>query len=88
MKLFPWKRRTGSEDVPNSESDEIFWPLDLLPEDCANSRILTWGYDSKVSHFFGGAANQSSIAQHAQNLLYAIRRLGPVSRPTRSKAFH
>ena len=78
----------GSKDAQISGLHEIFWPLDLLAEDCVNSRILTWGYDSKVSHFFGGATNQSSIAEHAQNLLSAIRRLDPVSRQVGSTAFH
>jgi len=62
-------------------AEEVFWPLDLLPEDCKNSRILTWGYDSMVSHFFNGPANQSNISAHAKNLLQAlkIRRLDCVS---------
>lgn len=65
----------------NIEANEVFWPLDLLPDDCGNARILTWGYDSKVSHFFGGATNQSNITAHARNLLHAlkIRRLKCVS---------
>ncbi|KAF8850232.1 hypothetical protein BDZ45DRAFT_603143, partial [Acephala macrosclerotiorum] len=52
---------------------EVFWPLDLLPADCTNARILTWGYDSKVSHFLGGPTNQSNIIDHAKNLLRALR---------------
>ncbi|MCJ1403576.1 hypothetical protein MMC11_006799, partial [Xylographa trunciseda] len=79
-KLFSWKHGAGSKDAYKSEPDEVFWPLDLLPEDCANSRILTWGYDSEVSHFFGGATNQSNISAHARNLLYGIRRLKIVLR--------
>lgn len=65
------------------EPTEIFWPLDLLPLDCTNSRILTWGYDSKVSHFFGGASNQSNITSHSQNLLAGLKRsrLDSVSDP-------
>jgi hypothetical protein len=80
-KLFSRKHRAESKDARELEADEVFWPLDLLPEDCARSRILTWGYDSKVSHFFGGAANQNNISGHAKNLLHAlkIRRLDCVS---------
>jgi hypothetical protein len=83
-KLFSMKRRTGPEDPHKLEPDNVFWPLDLLPKDCGNSRVLTWGYDSKVSNFFGGAASQSNIRAHAQNLLHAlkIQRLDCVSSST------
>jgi hypothetical protein len=80
-KLFSRTWRAESKDAQRPAADEVFWPLDLLPEDCTTSRILTWGYDSKVSHFFGGAVNQSNITAHARNLLHAlkIRRLDCVS---------
>jgi ankyrin repeat domain-containing protein 50 len=80
--LFSRKGRLQLKHPHQLESDEIFWPLDLLPDDCGNLRILTWGYDSKVSHFFNGAVNQSSITAHARNLLQALKvcRLSCVSR--------
>ncbi|RXG50106.1 hypothetical protein VDGE_00962 [Verticillium dahliae] len=59
---------------------DCFWPRDLLPNDCPNSRILTYGYDSHVSHFFSGAANQTNVVGHASSLLHdleAIRRDDP-----------
>ena len=73
-KLFSRRHKAALGEDEKSEERGIFWPLDLLPLDCANARILTWGYDSKVSHFFGGATNQSNIAAHARNLLYALAR--------------
>jgi ankyrin repeat domain-containing protein 50 len=81
-KLFSRKQRTGLEDAHKPKVDAIYWPLDFLPDDCVNSRILTWGYDSKVSNFFGGAASQSNIRAHALNLLQAlmVERLNFVSR--------
>ncbi|KAH8803520.1 hypothetical protein F5884DRAFT_508819 [Xylogone sp. PMI_703] len=72
-KIFSRKHRSRSQDTHRLELETVFWPLDFLVEDCANSRILTWGYDSRVSNFFGGAANQSNIGAHAQNLLRAIK---------------
>lgn len=83
-KLFSTIRGTVPEDLHTLEPLSVFWPLDLLPMDCGNSRILTWGYDSKVSNFFGGAASQSNIRAHAQNLLHAlkIQRLDCVSSST------
>jgi len=62
---------------PRKQVDEpvaIFWPRAFLPNDCPKARILTWGYDSNVSKFFGGPANQNNIFGHAKNLLYALNR--------------
>ncbi|KAL9626840.1 MAG: hypothetical protein Q9204_007002, partial [Flavoplaca sp. TL-2023a] len=64
-------RKSGRKDA--TKPKEVFWPLHFLPEDCADTRILTWGFDSKVSHFFSGAANQSNITAHARNLLAALK---------------
>ncbi|KAI4267500.1 MAG: hypothetical protein LQ337_008321, partial [Flavoplaca oasis] len=64
-------RKSGRKDA--STPKEVFWPLHFLPQDCADTRILTWGFDSKVSHFFSGAANQSNISAYARNLLAALK---------------
>jgi hypothetical protein len=53
----------------------VYWPLDLLPESIPNARILVYGYDSKVSRFFKGAANQNSLVAHAKNLLNDLVRI-------------
>ncbi|OAF56656.2 hypothetical protein VC83_07280 [Pseudogymnoascus destructans] len=81
-KLLSFKHKIGSEDGHEHRTHEVFWPLDLLPGDCSNARILTWGYDSKVSHYFSGPASQSNITAHAKNLLAALRicRLGSQQR--------
>ena len=46
-----------------------YWPQDLLPKDFPNCRILTYGYDSTVSRFFSGTANQTNILGHAKTFL-------------------
>ncbi|KAF4630621.1 hypothetical protein G7Y89_g7518 [Cudoniella acicularis] len=71
--LFSRKRRAEPKEAHKLEATEVFWPFDLLPDDCGNARILTWGYDSKVSHFFGGTANKSNITAYARNLLHALK---------------
>lgn len=63
---------TSRDDVPSRNG--VFWPRDLLPEDCPTCRVLTWGYDSHVTRFFNGPANQNSFFNHAKNLLYALDR--------------
>ncbi|KAF8537384.1 hypothetical protein BDD12DRAFT_918067 [Trichophaea hybrida] len=64
----------------SSQSDDVYWLEDLLAAGIPNARILTYGYDSHVSAFFSGAANQKNIYQYGRNLLNgleAIRRQNP-----------
>jgi hypothetical protein len=60
-----------------------YWPLDLIPDDFANVRVVTYGYDSHPSHFFVGKTNQMTITQHANNLLQQLtnNRIDCVTRP-------
>lgn len=51
----------------------MYWPLDLLPNDCPNAGILTFGYDTQVTRGYG-AADKSSIFAHGRNLLYELSR--------------
>jgi hypothetical protein len=67
-------RRFSFTTKARSDEKEVFWPAELLPYDCPNARIMTWGYDSDVSKFFGGPANQGNIFTHAKDLLYALSR--------------
>ena len=68
----PFARRKATSEL---QSDvEVFWPADLLPQDCPQARILTFGYDSRVSRFFSGPANQSNVFSHARDFLYALNR--------------
>jgi hypothetical protein len=46
--------------------------VDLLSTDFQNARILTYGYDSRVSHFFSGPTNQNNISAHGRSLLNAL----------------
>ncbi|KAL8941796.1 MAG: hypothetical protein Q9216_002034 [Gyalolechia sp. 2 TL-2023] len=55
------------------EVDKVFWPRDLLPAELPNARIMSYGYDVDVMNFFSNAS-QSSIFQHALNLLEDLQR--------------
>ncbi|KAH6641057.1 hypothetical protein F5144DRAFT_599720 [Chaetomium tenue] len=50
----------------------VFWPLELLAKDFSNARVLTYGYDSRISNFFKGPANQSGIVAHGIALMRAL----------------
>lgn len=73
LRILP--RHLFSDRSPTPSSPErVLWPRDLLPEDCPKARILTWGYDSNVSRFFGGSADSNNLFGHAKDLLYALHR--------------
>ena len=59
------------------DQTSCFWPADLLPQDVPGARILTYGYDANVSHFFEECVNQNSITAHSESLLNALARWRP-----------
>ena len=68
-------RATTVNEAQSPGYRDVFWPQELLPQDCPDARILTFGYDSAVTKFFGGAANQNNIFANSLNLLYSLNRL-------------
>ena len=71
----------GVFEDAHSGTPNVFWPGDLLHEECPDSRILLYGYDTKVMKVFRGAANRGSIYSHSKNLLFDLVRARPVGRP-------
>lgn len=69
--------RTSSNDnvakKAAAKANVFFWPQNL-PEACTRARVMTFGYDSDVSKFFGGAANRNTFYDHAGDLLGALVR--------------
>jgi len=64
-------------DVPttaeNEEDGPVLWPRDLLPQKINNIRVLTYGYESKVTGY-AAQVNMNGIYRHAENLLSALER--------------
>jgi len=80
--IFSFKKepKPTSGEASSTQTEFLFWPGDLLSKDFTNVRILTYGYDSHVSHFFAGAASQNNINAHGRSLLNALelnRRYNP-----------
>ena len=78
----PKRRRLfGRAETPTIS---VFWPADILPNDHSNVRILTFGYDSKVTNL-GGLVNKNNIFQHGRALRSAVltdrKRLERLDRP-------
>lgn len=64
----------GRHDSVERYQREVFWPADLLPNDCPDARILTFGYNSTITSFVGDTVNQNHPSANAKNLLYALSR--------------
>jgi hypothetical protein len=59
----------------------VFWPVDLLSKDFPDSRILVFGYDSKITKYSAGAVSENSVFSHAKDLLFALGLERPLDRP-------
>jgi hypothetical protein len=55
------------------KKSNIHWPRDLIKEDIANARVMTFGYDVDVARFWGQVA-QDGISGYAKDLLGKLAR--------------
>ncbi|KAF5698546.1 hypothetical protein FGLOB1_11970 [Fusarium globosum] len=79
-------RSTAAEPRPDALRDDgnpavVFWPVDLLSKDLPGSRILVFGYDSKITKYSAGAVSENSVFSHAKDLLFALALKRPLHRP-------
>ena len=61
-----------------------FWPRDILPFNFPNARILTYGYASKVSYFFGNdKPSHENLTENGRTFMngLAARRIQARGRP-------
>lgn len=66
---------TGNRETTwTNKSTGVFWPAHLLKIDVPNTRIVTFGYDADIAHFWGTAC-QNCIRNHAVNLANALAQL-------------
>ena len=78
-----------SEDRPDSQMNQaaeasptqVFWPADLLPHECPHARILSFGYDTKITNYGRSSVNKCSIYSHAKDLLFVLSRNAVARRP-------
>lgn len=85
-KSSPSKRslQPAEQDRPREPPEPdpfIYWPRDLLPKDCPQSRVLVYGYDTKVTKYARAATNKNSVYSHAKDLLFALSRARRLDRP-------
>ncbi|KAK4163895.1 hypothetical protein QBC43DRAFT_318890 [Cladorrhinum sp. PSN259] len=75
------KAAETSESGSSGGQNHVFWPADLLPRECPNSRILVFGYDSMVTKYMASSTNKNSIVSHSKDLLFALQRETVADRP-------
>ena len=66
----PFKR--WKAQPKDKERAGVFWPADLIPQDFPNLRVLTYGYDSKVTGYYASSKSKSGIFDHGNALLNAL----------------
>lgn len=62
------------ETTWTDKSTGIFWPAHFLKNTLPNTRILTFGYDADLAHFWS-VASQNCVRNHATNLTNAVAQL-------------
>ena len=67
---------SGARDKRDKvHEDGLFWPAEVLPRDFNDVRILTYGYDSRVTNAFKGPTSKNGIFQHGSSFLRALSRV-------------
>ncbi|KAK4201945.1 hypothetical protein QBC40DRAFT_48381 [Triangularia verruculosa] len=82
-RAMPWRSHHTSPSISGAnrcqDDDGIYWPKDLLPKDCPETRIMVWGYDTVVTRGFS-PVTKSDLFSHSRDLLYSIDRQRPRGR--------
>ena len=88
-KLKLWAKQPAKESNA-TKSNVTYWPRHFVGQDFPSARVVTWGYDSKVSDFFHGPANKNHIFAHSQDLLWDLTgiRRSNVRSKLHAKSFH
>ncbi|KIN05296.1 hypothetical protein OIDMADRAFT_25865 [Oidiodendron maius Zn] len=67
----------------SNSNTTVYWPRDLVPITIPDARVLTYGYDTHLRHYFGPPVSRNTVYDIAWDFLVALeaqRRLDP-SRP-------
>lgn len=49
----------------------MFWPKELLPADAGGARILTFGYDASIAHFWT-RPSENKLDSYSDDLLQQL----------------
>ncbi|EEY21230.1 pfs [Verticillium alfalfae VaMs.102] len=67
------------DSLKGRPENNVYWPRDLLPAIIPDARVLTYGYDTRISHPFGPQRSQSGVYAIARDFLCELegRRQSP-----------
>ncbi|SPO07621.1 uncharacterized protein DNG_10316 [Cephalotrichum gorgonifer] len=73
-KMIPFSSPGGqiSRGQNSSSYAPVYWPRDLVPGTLPDARVLTYGYDTRVTHALGPPANKSSVYEMAWDFLVEL----------------
>jgi len=54
---------------------DVYWPADLVCRTLPDSRVLTYGYDTKIRHRIQGPVSKKSVYDHGWDLLCSLEAL-------------
>lgn len=74
LKIFGYPGESNPDGEAQGDHG-LFWPAELLPRDFNDVRILTYGYDSRVTKAFQGPTSKNGIFQHGRSFLGALSRV-------------
>lgn len=67
--------KKGEKETRNFGETKRFWPGKILSQDREDIRVLTYGYDSKVTKGFVAPSSKNGIFQHGNSLCRALSRV-------------
>lgn len=66
---------TRMQEAEGQQPKNVYWPADLACQSLPDSRILTYGYDTKVRHWMTGPISRKTVYDHAWDLLCNLEAL-------------
>jgi protein SERAC1 len=75
----PWETWAfDCAETSESTACTAFWPSDVLPTDCPDVRVMTWGYNADLSD--EGHVPERLFSANAKLFLNQLDRLRPLGR--------
>ena len=65
-----WSVRRNDKEGPG-----VCWPADLIPQDFPQLRVLTYGYDSKITGYYASSTGKNGIFESGNSLLNALSQM-------------
>jgi hypothetical protein len=75
---------TSDTDASNTAEPEsqhhgdVYWPADLAPVTVPDSRILTYGYDTKIRLFAAGRVSRKPVYGHVRDFYPPSKLVGAI----------